>query len=398
MKVLQINAVYGAMSTGTIVQDIGTMLEANGHEAYFAYQSAPCAPKNGFRMGNALDKNLHALHTRVFGRQGYASKHATKRLIGWIKKIKPDVVHLHNLHSNCINFNMLTDYLAGADIATVITMHDCWYFTGKCTHYAPYGCERWQKECGNCPALKKEVKSWLFDRTRATLLDRTAHLNAIPRLTLVGASSWIAGQAQKSRIKGAVVEVALNGVDTTLFVPHASDFRQNAGIAQDEFVVLGMSNKWADVQNVERARQLILQNADKRFVLLGAEGKVFADLKNATVIERHLGRQELADAYACADVFVNLTHADTLPTVNMEALCCGTPVVTFDVGGSPELVAKGDGIIVAEGDFDGINDAINRVLNREINVDVKSAAQRFDRTKCYQKYLQIYQGALGAKE
>lgn len=394
MKVLQINAVLGFDSTGIIVSDIGNTLEENGHEAYYAYQRALGAHKNAISVGNKLDKTWHALWTRVTGKQGYASKRSTKKLIKWIREIKPDVVHLHNLHSNFIHFNTLTEYLAKEDIPTVITMHDCWYFTGKCSHYAPYGCDRWQATCGDCPALKSEVKSWFVDATRKVLSDRVSHLNAIPNLTLVGCSNWIAGEAKNSLLKPRRIAVVHNGVDCNIFAPKETDFMQRLGITPGELVVMGTANKWCDPRNEEGALWLVKSNPSVRFVIIGAEGKTCFDGRaNVVTLGYISGKDELASAYAGASVFVNLTRADTLPTVNMEAICSGTPVVTFDVGGSPELIQSGDGFIVPEGDFEAIDSCIKELQRAPIKVDVERAKNRFDKRKCYERYLEIYDEA-----
>ena len=396
MKVLQINAVFGTGSTGQIVKDVGEMLVANGHEAYYAYQSCDSRPQNGFKVGGLLDEKLHAVWTRLTGRQGYWSRRATRRLIRWIKSVGPDVVHLHNLHSNYVHFNTLTEFLAEANVPTVITMHDCWYFTGKCSHYLPFRCERWTTGCGSCPALSAEVKSWLFDRTKRTVLDRTAHINAIRNVTLVGCSRWIADEARRSLIGGKKIDVAYNGVDTALFMPHESDFRRAHGIGDTEFLVMGMAGKWCDRKNVEGAKSVVRQNPDVKFVIIGEEAKdAFGDCDNVVVVDYISDKRQLADAYSASDVFVNLTRADTLPTVNMEALCSGTPVITFDVGGSPELVREGDGHVVSEGDFDAVSKKIRLEMSAPTRVDVGAAAQRFDRRECYKKYLQIYNYTAG---
>ena len=147
MKVLQINAVYNMGSTGRNVKETAEYIKAQGIESRVATSAGSINDEEVYVIGNWLDKKVHALCSRFFGMQAYFSKQSTKKLIKWIKKQNPDVVHLHNLHANYIHLNELLKYLAKADIPTVITLHDCWFFTGKCSHYTVEDLIR-QKQCG----------------------------------------------------------------------------------------------------------------------------------------------------------------------------------------------------------------------------------------------------------
>lgn len=393
MKVLQINAIYGFRSTGVIVRDIGDTLVHNGNEAYFAYQTTNKALETGLMVGNKLDWKWHALHARLFGKQAYASKRATKKLIKWIDKIQPDVVHLHNLHSNYINLNLLCNYLATEKIPTVITMHDCWYFTGKCSHYIAVKCGKWQESCGNCPLNKAEQPSLFFDSTSKVLKDRTEHLLKIPSLTLVGCSQWIANEAKKSKLGSADIDVVYNGVDTEIFKPHESDIRKELG-TEGKFVILGMADKWFAQQNRDIVEKLIAaQDENTKIVIVGCREEqmaYFSKFENVVPMGYVSDRHRLSDVYASSDVFVNLTRADTLPTVNMESICCGTPVITFDCCGSPELVDEECGFVVREGDYDGLFAAIENIKSKPLCFDLQKQHQKFDKNECYKRYLDIY--------
>ena len=400
MKILQINAVYGFKSTGIIVKDIENLLVNNGHEAYIAYQTAENPPENSYKIGNTPDYKYHAIYSRIFGKQAYASKLATKGLIKYIKSISPDIVHFHNLHSNYVNLNMLCDYLAKNKIPVVITMHDCWFFTGKCTHYAAVKCDKWQSTCGNCPQLKNEQASLFFDCTQKVLKDKTDHLNKIPNLTLVGCSEWITDEAKKSLIKNADFQVAYNGVDTSIFTPHKSDFKEKYNLKND-FTILGFANKWCLGINKDATKKIIQQNSDANIVIVGCtkdQEEMFKPYKNVTCIGYVNGRQELSDIYAASDVFVNLTHADTLPTVNMESICCGTPVITYDCCGSPELVDDDSGYVVEENNTEALLQKIKEIKENPLHFDVKDKHKKFDKNTCYNKYLDIYKSILSNRK
>ncbi|MBQ8371399.1 MAG: glycosyltransferase [Clostridia bacterium] len=393
MKVLQINAVYGFKSTGVIVKDIGDTLVNNGDEAYFAYQTANCSVENGYLVGGKLGWKWHAIHARIFGKQAYASRGATKKLIKWIDNVSPDVVHFHNLHSNYINLNMLCDYLSDKSIPVVITMHDCWYFTGKCSHFAAIKCDRWQTSCGSCPLNKAEQSSLFFDSTSRVLEDRTSHLLKLKNLTLVGCSEWIAGEAKKSRLSSTDIRVVYNGVDTSVFRPHSTKLRGELGIG-NEFVVLGMADKWSAPQNRKIVEKLIrTRGKNTKFVIVGCKDEqktYFEKFPGVIPLGYIRDRGRLSDIYAASDVFMNLTRADTLPTVNMESICCGTPVITFDCCGSPELVDEGCGYVVPEGDYDALYARIESIKTSPLKYDIAEQQKRFDKNECYKRYLDIY--------
>lgn len=393
MKVLQINAVYGFKSTGVIVKDIGDTLVHNGDEAYFAYQTRSEDIENGYLVGGRFSWKWHALYSRVFGKQAYASKRATKKFLKWVDKIQPDIVHFHNLHSNYIHLNMLCAYLANKNIPTVITMHDCWYFTGKCSHYAAVKCDKWQDSCGGCPLNKSEQPSLFFDCTSKVLQDKTEHLLKLKNLTLVGCSEWIANEAKKSKLQDANVQVIYNGVDTSIFTPHVSEIKKELGI-ENEFLILGMADKWYAEQNREIVEKLIASQVENtKIVIVGCKEeqiKYFKQFDNIIPLGYITDRNRLSDIYAAADVFVNLTRADTLPTVNMESICCGTPVITFDCCGSPELVEEECGFIVKEGDAEQLLDCIEKIKSAPLSFDVQKQQHKFDKNVCYKKYLEIY--------
>lgn len=392
MKILQINANYGFGSTGIIIEDIGKTIIKNKNEAFFAYQRTNNSISTGIVIGNIIDWKLHAILCRIFGGQGYYSRIVTHRFIAKLKKIKPDVIHLHNLHSNFLNIDLLFKFLAKEDIATVITMHDCWYFTGKCFHYVDYKCKKYMTGCGNCPKKRTPPKSYLFDWSRISLENKKNRIINIPRLRIVGCSSWICEEAKKGILKDCKIEKIYNGVDTSIFRPRENDIRKKYNI-KDKLLVMGMANKWMLEENIDMLLRVSSMSKVK-LIIVGCteEQKRIIKGKNKNIIA--IGfikeRDELADYYSAADVFVNLTHADTLPTVNMESICCGTPVITYDSCGSPELICKETGIIVKENDKDGIINSIKDISKNKFKKCRQIGVEKFNKEKCYERYIEIY--------
>lgn len=332
--------------------------------------------------------------TRLTGKQGYYSKRATKKLISYIKDIKPDIVHLHNLHSNYINLNILFRYLAKQDIATVITLHDCWFYTGGCFHYTAAGCKKWQQNCGSCPKNGKDNFSLFFDPSASILQNRKEDLLGIPRLYVVGVSSWIAEEAKKGFLRNTNISVIRNGVDLEVFKPTRSNIRQRLHL-EDKYIILGPASKW--LMNVNRpVLEYFSQNmrADEVLLLYGAlcDNSNLPD--NVVLYGYTKDRKELADLYSSADVFANVTREDSLSLINVEAQACGTPVVTFDATGPKETV---DGIIsksIPVGKSDLLLNGVHEIRDRDIQDTVEICRNftkdNFDMPTQYNRFIELY--------
>lgn len=395
MKIVEINATYNIGSTGLVVHDIGKVLNDLGHEVFYAYQSASIKPLKAIVVGNLLDWKLHAILCRIFGGQGFYSQFATYLLVLKLKKIQPDIVHLHNLHSNFINLPILFHYLSKYNIPTVITLHDCWFFTGKCFHYVDVNCNNFMQNCENCPKRFFPPRSILTDRSSKDLKLKRKLFSKIPNLAIVGCSEWIAGEAKKSFMKNMNVYSIHNGVDINIFKPRYTNLRNQLGLSESDFIVLGMANKWMQSRNFAMFQYLLTSIPDVKIVILGCtdidKQKLKEISQNIYAIEFIFERILLAEYYSMADVFINLTHADTLPTVNMESICCGTPVITYNVGGSAELVDSTTGIIVEEDDLDGIKKAVLSMRKSPLKRCSEVGFAKFSNEVCYEKYVRIFE-------
>lgn len=392
MKVVQINANADFGSTGLVVQGIHDCLKKNGIDSLIVYQRCNICPTKGYKVGNIIDWKLHAIMTRLFGHFGFYSRVATRRLLRYLDKEKPDVVHLHNVHSNYVNIKLLLEYLSKKDIATVLTLHDCWFFTGKCFHYIDIDCRKFISGCHACP--KKDMPPYyLNDSSQEDWLAKNALLSKMKNLYIVGCSQWVCNEASKSFLKKHEIKCIYNGIDTSIFRPRQSNLRKDYNIPDDSFVIMGMANKWLLDRNHEVIEE-IFNIKDTKIIILGCTQQQLLLQKEmpSNVILKGFtaNRCELADYYSIADVFVNLTHADTLPTVNMESICCGTPVVTFDVGGSPELISDATGIVVKEDDVSGILNAIMRIRKTKFPGCANVGFKNYNQTECYGKYINLY--------
>lgn len=398
MKVLQINVVYHDGSTGVIVEDLHNIAIANNIESYVAYStsSIPYGDiSNGYQIGNIFGKKLHAALCRINGKQAYFSRFSTLRLLKFIKKIKPDVVHLHNLHSNFIHLNMLLKYLAKNRIKTVVTLHDCWFYTGGCFHYTAAGCDRWQKECGNCPKKLQDTPAYLYDCSAKILKDRKKYYSAISDLTVVGVSNWITEEATKTVFKNSKALTIYNGVDTEIFKSTVSDFREKHSL-DNKFLILGPASKWLSQVNKETYTSVVASlKEDEILVLLGCTQNQIDKLpKNVIGLPFVKNKNELSEIYSAADVFVNPTREESLSLINIESQACGTPVITYSNTGVKETVDNICGFSVKIGNYAELIDKIQYVKTfgkQAFTLGVqKRIAQKFDKNENYLKYIQLY--------
>lgn len=398
MKILQINAVYGVGSTGVIVKDLHELSLNNGIESHVAFSTSkiPVAEiKNGYKIGTAFGKKLHAVLGRINGKQAYFSRFATGKLIRRIRRIKPDIVHLHNLHSNYIHLNKLLKFLAKEKIKTVVTLHDCWFYTGGCFHYTSVGCEGWLTGCGNCPKKRQDTPAYLFDRSANVWQDRRRYLSQIQDLTVVGVSRWITAEAEKSGLQAKRFVTVYNGIDTELFCPASSDIRRELGL-ENKFVVLGMANKWLLPIN-EKTLRTVSDGLDQDSVLLlvGCDDSAKRDLPPNVIPYGYIhDRDLLRKMYAMADVFVNCTREESLSLVNVEAQACGTPVITYRNTGVRETVDNISSFAVENGDPQAMLVKIHEIKQngkqQYAHACREQACVKFDRDTNYQEYLNLY--------
>lgn len=400
MKVLRINALYGINSTGTTVKELHLALQTNGIESFVAapiFIGTTTNDKHFYKIGNILDRKIHALLSRVFGKQGYYSILSTIRLLHWIKLIKPDIIHLHNLHSNYINVGILLKYCACNKIPVILTLHDCWFFTGKCVYYTEFGCSKWKYHCGNCPALHSGNNSWIFDKSSQMLKDKCSWFSRIDMLYVIGVSKWITEESQQSSIlKNASKHLCIyNWINQSIFYPRQTLLR--AKLLKDKYSHIILASAWTwntekGLNDIIKISQLIESNIV--FVLIG---EIDADIclpNNIVSVGRVMEQNRLAEYYSAADVFVHLSIRETFGKVTAEALSCGTPVVVYDSTASPELVTPATGRVVKIGDTAGVIDALYELIKiGKKNISdacVLFANENFNITVNINKYMELY--------
>ena len=389
MKILMINVVCGIRSTGRICTDLATALEAQGHKVKIAYGREEVPEqfqKYAVRIGNDLDVKLHGMKSRLFDASGFGSKKVTERFIDWVKRYDPDVIHLHNIHGYYINIEVLFKYLKTCGKKIIWTLHDCWAFTGHCSYFDYVGCDKWKKECHNC-AQKKEYPSCIgLDHSKQNYRLKRTLFTGIKNMTLVTPSQWICDLLKESYLKKYPVKVIHNGVDTTVFKPTQSNVKEKYH-CEGKSIVLGVAAIWDRRKGLSSFIKLakILDNK-YQIILVGLSKEQIQKLPDNIIgIERTNSVQELVELYSVADVFVNPTLEDNYPTTNIEAIACGTPVITYDTGGSSES-AEMYGVSVPKKDVRKLVEEIKNVgeITRFVDTDI-------DYKDTVYKYLKLYE-------
>lgn len=390
MKIVQLNVTCGSGSTGKICLAVSKILNEKEIENYILYSEGESSYENAIKYTSNFQIKLEALKSKVFGEYGFNSKCITKKLINELEKIKPDIVHLHNLHGHGCNLQMLFEYFKKEKIKLYWTFHDCWAFTGYCPHFDMIGCEKWKTQCEKCP--QKGSYSFFFDKSDK-LFSKKKELFSGLDLTIITPSKWLAGLVKKSFLKNYKVIVINNGIDLLSFKPSESDFRQRHNI-ENKLIVLGVAFNWDERKGIDvfsyLARTL---PSDFQIVLVGTKEEDKKSLpKNIIAINKTESQKELAQIYTAADVFVNATREDTFPTVNIEALACGTPVITFDTGGSGEIIDESCGIKVNKNDTQALLDAIISFKSSGLFSEENciKRAKKYDMNDKFKEYVENY--------
>ena len=353
MKVLQINSTYRkGGSTGRIVADLKQVMEQADIDGFAAYGVGDeIGEKNTLLFQQKSERFFSQFQSRLFARHGFYNVAATKRLLQFMDEIKPDIVHLHNIHGYYVHCGLLFEYIKKNRLPIIWTLHDCWSFTGWCAYFDYSQCTKWETMCSNCPSKNDYPVTWISARARLNFEKKKETFCGVENMVLITPSKWLSLLTRESFLREYPVKVINNGVDTNIFKPIANSVKKELGI-EGKKMMLAVAGGLAK----RKGRDYLLRipyvlNPDEVLVVLGIKD----EQKGCLPKERCIGLpytndvEKLAEIYSAADVFINTTLEDNFPTTNIEALACGTPIVTFDTGGSVEPVLDEENVITEEG-------------------------------------------------
>lgn len=392
MKVVQINTTCGKGSTGIICAEIADLLNHEKIDNSILYTNGLSKHPSALKYGEDWEVKLNAAKAKCVGNYGFNSKKITKALIDYLMQFSPDIIHLHNLHGHNCDIRMLFEYLKSTPVRLVWTFHDCWAFTGYCMYFDSVKCNKWTSGCYSCPLRKKY--SLFFDRS-SELYDRKKALFSNLDLTIVTPSKWLAANVKESHLGVYGVKVINNGIDLNTFKFTESGFREKYEIPANKRMLLGVAYKWEERKGIGTLVKVAEEMDDIcRVVLIGEmDDKTRRNLPDSIIcINRTSDRRELAQVYSAADYLVNPTAEDNFPTVNIEALACGTPVITYKTGGSPEIIDETSGALVSDNHPDSLIKLI-RTMCVDMpfsSADCRKRAESFNKTDKYMEYIQLY--------
>lgn len=382
MKIVQINT-FSNKSTGTIMMSIHDALLNEGIESYVVWgRGRKANNKNEIYMNDKLGVYCHVLYTRITGKTGFLSKRNTKKLIQKLDEIKPDIIHLHNIHGYYINIEILFNYIKKNNIKVVWTLHDCWAFTGHCTHFDMVKCNKWKKECNICiqkniyPKSFKDSSNWNYKKKKDIFSDLD--------MTIVTPSKWLENLVKQSFLKNYKVKVINNGIDTNIFKPRNSDFRIKYNL-ENKKIILGVASDWSEKKGLNDFILLSQKlNDEFKIVLVGLNKKQIKKMPNNIIkLEKTNSAIELAEIYSSSDIYFNASKEETFGMTTIEALSCGIPVIVYNCTALPEIIKNNNGFVVNEGKIQEVINAINIIAKKEKKIFFKNEYTKFNMTKNY---------------
>lgn len=389
-RLLQIDTCLGILSTGRITEGIGKLARDNGWETYIAHGARYVGKTmmKSYKVSTRYSEYVHYFKSRVFDMHGLGSILDTKRLIEHIENdIRPDIIHLHCIHGYYMNYQLFFEYINKTSIPIVWTFHDCWAFTGHCAHFVSAECFKWcENGCISCPLLSTYPQT-ILDGSRRNFDLKKSLFGSNKNLNIVAVSEWMHSLVKKSFFSEKSICVIRNGVDISKFYPCSEKLKK--------FTILGVAGSWGKDKGLSDFIKLrrALSNDEYDITIVGLTSEQVDKLpEGISGISRTDSISELSRLYSESTVLVNPTYADTFPTVNLESLACGTPVITYETGGSPEAINEETGVVVPRGDIRALVQAIKRIKYHPLSSHAcrERALENFDQQKCYIKYLNLY--------
>lgn len=395
MKLVQINICDNG-STGKIMSDIFNNIDKNIQKVGFVgfkYTENPLFK----RIHSITAYRIHKLLARYFAVDELGSVFETIKLIRQLKKIDPDIIHLHNIHSYTLNYNLLFRYIKKYNKKTVWTLHDCWAFTGGCYYFDDKGCYDWQEGCENCKFLKSAGVQVPINSIGRYYKEKKKAFSGVANMRIVTPSKWLKDLVCQSFLKAYDTTVINNGINLDNFI-YTDNHTFDDVIDRNKKIILGVASPFNERKGFSDFIKLAnMLDETYQIVMVGVSDEQFKVLSDKIIgIKRTESQIQLAELYSISYAFVNLTYEDNFPTVNIEALACGTPVVCYQTGGATEMFDESNGIVVKKGDLKGVVQALNKVEQiKKSNNFSDEIRQKYSAKRMADDYLTIYNELMG---
>lgn len=386
MKVVQINT-FSYKAAGNIMMNLHKAMLEKGIDSYVAWGRGRKAEDNHeYYMGDDIGVKAHGVYTRITDKHGFASKSATIKLLNWIDNIHPDIIHLHCIHGYYMNIELLFNYIKKNNIKVVWTQHDCWAFTGHCAYFDAIGCNKWKTGCHACEQLNTYPASKILDNSNWNW-NKKRELFSGFNIAIVTPCNWLADLMKDSFLGTYPIKVIYNGIDTSVFKPTESDLKVKYGMGNKK-IILGVAGEWTERKGLKDfvALDQLIDHDKYQIVVVGVNTNQQRSLPDTIIsIGRTENVQELVEIYSASTVYFNPTYEDNFPTTNLEALACGTPVITYNTGGSPECITY-NGFVIKQGDVEKVIANIGKIDN-SLNVQMD---ELFNKNTMINEYINLY--------
>lgn len=389
MKVVHINIFCSRGSTGSIIQSIIQESQNQGIESYVIYG-----------RGNGLDDGYHikaapewimklqSLQAKITGNSYGGCWYSTRKIIKILKKIKPDVVHLHSINGYFVNIYKLLTYLKTNNVKTVLTLHAEFMYSGNCSH--AYDCKKWIAGCGGCDKkMPERPKSFFFDKSKQNWEKLKAAYRNFDSLEVVAVSPWVKSRAEQSPFFASKnIKIILNGVDTEIY-----RYVEKINRGKEKVILYTTP----DFNDELKGGKYVLELADRlkeypvKIVMVG--NNIPEELpRNVERIGYVDSKEKMADLYRNADITLLTSKGETFSMVCAESLCCGTPVVGFNAGGPESIALKNYTKFSEYGNIEQLFNACIDMLNsiKPVRMISDEAIEKYDQGIMALRYNKLY--------
>ncbi|APG62487.1 hypothetical protein LPB140_06460 [Sphingorhabdus lutea] len=369
MRIAQVDVNYGYSSTGKIVESLSKSLIFNEDEFLCLYgRGTNSNSEVVYKYGLDVETIIHAGMTRITGYDAIYSPFSTWRLINKLKKFKPDIVHLHDLHGYHLNIGRLIKFLTASDIPVVWSFHCEYQYTGKCGH--AFDCEGWLNQCGNCPQINVYPKSFYLDKTDKMLKQKVSYFRSLKNPVITCPSEWLSDRVIQSHLSASNVQVVPNGINNSeYFVPQESNIRKELGIADDDFLILVIGS---DIMSPAKGGKYIfellprIKNKKVKILVVGADQDEQAPNNQIIFLAKQKSQHDLAKIYTASNVTLLLSRRETFSMVCAESLSCGTPIIGFEAGAPEKVAPKPYGFFIEYGNLEALSKLVNSIMDKEV--------------------------------